>query len=398
MKTEVKDGVLTLFPTGHVNSKNAAEFERDVMASLESAPGVRVVFDVDKLEYISSAGLRVLLKAMKRAKGTLKVINATSDVYDIFQITGFSELADIKKRLREISVEGCELIGQGGFGKVYRLDEETIAKIYNPNISLELVEQERDVSQKAFLLGIPTAISYDVVRCGDSYGVVFEMLDAKTTAQIIDADPSRIPEIAGESAKLLKELHAIEPGANIGLTNRKQQYLDWVDSLAKHLTTEEVDKLRAFIDAIPDRNTFLHGDYNAKNIMLRNGEFQLIDIGDAGVGHPIFDIAGLMLAYIILPNTKSETRSIEELRSLLGFDFEYAPQVWGTMCGVYFSLSSPEEISDITKRLMPYCMLLMTYTAMRAAGNSDEAIRVRVDKLLRPRLMPAIENVAPLDF
>ena len=65
--------------------------------------------------------------------------------------------------------------------------------------------------------------------------------------------------------------------------------------------------------------------------MLRNGEFQLIDIGDAGVGHPIFDIAGLMLAYIILPNTKSETRSIEELRSLLGFDFEYAPQVWGTM-------------------------------------------------------------------
>ena len=367
------------------------------MAALDAAPGASAVVDVDKLVYVSSAGLRVFMKVMKRSKGALKVINASPEVYEIFEVTGFSEIMDVKKRLRQISVEGCELIGQGGFGKVYRLDEETIAKIYSPEISLEFVEHERDMSQKAFLMGVPTAISYDVVKCGESYGVVFEMIDAKTMAQIITADPSRIPEVSGGSAKLLKELHAIEPGPNAGLPDRKQQFLDWVDSLAGFLTEDEASKAKAFLSSIPDRNTFLHGDYNAKNIMLQNGEFQLIDIGDASVGHPVFDIAGLMLAYIILPNAQGG-RSAEERRGLLGFDFEYAPQVWGTMCATYFGLRTQEEIAQKTQQLMPYCLLLMSYQSVRIAGDDEQMIQVCVDRVMRERFLPAIENVAPLDF
>lgn len=397
MRTALREGILKLYPEGYVDSRNARDFEHDVMSAVEAAPGASVVVDADKLDYVSSAGLRVFMKAMRRSKGRLKVINASPEVYEIFAITGFSELMDVKKRLREISVEGCELIGQGGYGKVYRLDEETIAKIYIPQVGLEFVEHERDMSQKAFLMGVPTAISYDVVKCGDCYGVVFEMLDAQTTAQIIEADPSRIPEVSGGSARLLKELHEIEPGPASGLPNRKQQFLDWVDSLVGRITPEEADKLRAFIGAIPDRNTFLHGDYNAKNIMLRDGEFQLIDIGDASIGHPIFDIAGLMMVYIILPNSQGG-RSAEERRGLLGFDFEYAPQVWGTMCATYFGLRTQEEIAEKTKRLMPYCMLLVTYQSMRIAGGDEQMIQARIDGLLRPRLLPAIESAAPLDF
>ena len=48
------------------------------------------------------------------------------------------------------SVEGCELIGSGGYGKVYRIDAGNIAKIYLPSLNLAFVEQERDTSQRAF--------------------------------------------------------------------------------------------------------------------------------------------------------------------------------------------------------------------------------------------------------
>ncbi|MDO4806565.1 MAG: anti-sigma factor antagonist [Coriobacteriales bacterium] len=397
MRTELAGNTLTLYPEGRVDSKNAGDFESDVMAAIDAAPGASVVVDVNNLEYVSSAGLRVFIKVMRRANGKLTVINASPEVYDVFEVTGLSELMEVKKRLREISVDGCELIGQGGYGKVYRLDDETIAKIYIPGMSLEFVEHERDMSQKAFLMGVPTAISYDVVKCGDCYGVVFEMLDAKTTAQIIEADPTKIPEVSAGSARMLKELHQITPGPGAGLPNRKQQFLDWVDSLAERITEEEAVKLKAFINAIPDRDTFLHGDYNAKNIMLRNGEYQLIDIGDASVGHPIFDIVGLMLVYIILPNSQGG-RSAEERRGLLGFDFEYAPQVWGTMCATYFGLRSQEEIANKTKQLMPYCILLMVYQSMRIAGADEQTLQARVDGLLRPRLLPAIEAAEPLDF
>jgi len=397
MKTTLTDGVLTLYPQGHIDSKNAAGFEREALAAADDAQAASVVVDAAELAYVSSAGLRVFMKLAKRANGTLQVLNASQDVYEIFEVTGFTSLFDVKKRLREVSVEGCELIGQGGYGRVYRIDDETIVKVYNPGISLAFVEQERDTSQKAFLMGVPTAISYDVVRCGDCYGVVYEMLNAKTTAQIIEADPSAIPQVSAGSAKLLKELHAIEPDPSAGLPNRKRQFLDWVDSLHDYITPEETDKLNAFIDSIPDRSSFLHGDYNAKNIMLHNGEFQLIDIGDASVGHPVFDIVGLMLIYIILPNSQGG-RSAEERRGLLGFDFDLAPQVWGVMCATYFGLSSQEEIAAKTQQLMPYCLLLMTYQAMRIVGDDQNLIQVRVDKVLRERLMPAIEHAAPLDF
>ena len=397
MKTTLTDGVLTLYPQGHIDSKNAAGFEREALAAVDDAQAASIVVDAAELAYVSSAGLRVFMKLAKRANGTLQVLNASQDVYEIFEVTGFTALFDVKKRLREVSVEGCELIGQGGYGRVYRIDDETIVKVYNPGISLAFVEQERDTSQKAFLMGVPTAISYDVVRCGDCYGVVYEMLNAKTTAQIIEADPSAIPQVSAGSAKLLKELHNIEPDPSAGLPNRKRQFLDWVDSLHDYITPEETDKLNAFIDSIPDRSSFLHGDYNAKNIMLHNGEFQLIDIGDASVGHPVFDIVGLMLIYIILPNSQGG-RSAEERRGLLGFDFDLAPQVWGVMCATYFGLSSQEEIAAKTQQLMPYCLLLMTYQAMRIVGDDQNLIQVRVDKVLRERLMPAIEHAAPLDF
>ena len=398
MKSNFENGKLTLVLEGRIDSNNAADFEKQIMEEVDKVPQADIVMDAEKLEYISSAGLRVLMKLRKKANKVLPVINVSPEIYDIFEVTGFSELLDVKKRLREISVEGCEMIGSGGYGKVYRLDSETIAKIYSPSISLEFVEKERDNSQKAFLMGVPTAISYDVVKCNDSYGVVYELLDAQTTAQIISKEPERIPEISSKCALLLKELHKIEPGEDSGLPKRKDTLLNWLDTLTEYITEAEAGKIRDFIQSIPDRNTFLHGDFNSKNIMMRDGEFQLIDIGDAAIGHPVFDIAGLMLAYIILPASRGGIRSDEEIRGLLGFDFEYADKVWGVMCGTYFGLSDPEAIGAMTKKLMLYCLLLMTYQAVTVHGNDKTLIQRSVDNIVRGRLLPAIEHAQPLDF
>ncbi|MBQ3265442.1 MAG: phosphotransferase [Ruminococcus sp.] len=376
---------------GKIDSTNAPEFEKEIMAAMP------VEIDASELEYISSAGLRVLLK-LKKAVDDVTITNVSGEVYEILDVTGFTSMLNVKKALREISVEGCELIGAGGYGRVYRIDSETIAKIYNPGISLEFVERERSTSQKAFLIGVPTAISYDVIRCGDCYGVVYEMLDAKTMAQIISSDPSKIPEISARSAILLKQLHQIVPGADSGLPDRKEKLIAWVDTLSEHITAEESDKIKDFISRIPDRDTFLHGDYNAKNVMVRDGEFQLIDIGDAAIGHPVFDIAGLMLAYIIIPSSRGGARSDEDLRGLLGFDFEYAQKVWGVMCATYFGLSSPDDIKAMTMKLMPYCLLLMSFHALSIAGDDSGAIKTRVDLVLRQRLLPAIDAAQPLDF
>ena len=397
MRTELDGGVLTLYLEGRVDSQNAGEFEECTLAAIDAAPGASVVVDAAGLEYLSSAGLRVLMKLMKRTERRLVVTNVAPQTYEILDVTGFTDLMDVKRCLGEISVAGCELICQGDFGKAYRIDEETVAKVYKPGISFEFVEQERNVSQKAFLTGVPVAISYDVVRCGECFGVVFGMPDVQTTAQIIAADPSKVLEIASRSARLLKRLHAIEPGQSAGLPDRKQQLYDWADSLSDYLTQEETGKIYALINKVPDRETFLYGDFNAKNILLRGGELQFIDIGGAAIGHPVFDIAGLVLHYLVLPNVR-DGQSVEERLDHLGFDFDYAPSMWDTMCKTYFHLSSSEDVEELTRKLMPYAYLLMAHQATRNAGDDERSVANIVNSVVRQRLLPATENLSPLGF
>ena len=79
---------------GRIDSMNAAKFETNLMASYEA--NGKLELDAAKLQYISSAGLRVLLKLRKR-QGELTVLNVSPEIYDIFEVTGFTEFLDIQK-------------------------------------------------------------------------------------------------------------------------------------------------------------------------------------------------------------------------------------------------------------------------------------------------------------
>ena len=247
-------------------------------------------------------------------------------------------------------------------------------------------------------MGIPTAISYDVVKCGNSYGVIYEMLDAKTEAQIFEEDPSQIPELTRKSAELLKELHQIVPGPDAGLPKFKQHLFNWLDLLSGYLTAQEIEKIKNFIKNIPERDTFLHGDYHAKNLILRNGEIQLIDMGSASIGHPIFDISACMTIYLIMPATSDKAMNYQTRHRILGFGLEHAQQVWDIMCGTYFGLSSHEEIEAMTKKLMPYCFLFAVYKITYVHGTEGENFSIFLEKLFRENLLPAIDTAEHLDF
>ena len=205
MKATLKDDTLTIYLEGRIDSNNAAETEARLIEAISGNPTAsKIQIDAGKLTYISSAGLRVLLKARKKTGSPLSVLNVSSEVYDIFSVTGFTELLDVHRKMREVSVDGCEVIGEGANGKVYRLTKDEMIKVFKHNVPLETVEAEREASRKAFLLGVPCAISFDTVKCGESYGTIYEMFNAGTVSERITTDPSRLPELAGSSARLLR--------------------------------------------------------------------------------------------------------------------------------------------------------------------------------------------------
>jgi len=115
------NNTLTLSLQGRIDANNAPDVEKALIASVSEHHNADIVLDAETLQYISSAGLRVLMKLRKLSGKTIHIINASQPVYEIFEVTGFTELFDVQKRIREVSIEGCEFVGSGGYGKVYRL-------------------------------------------------------------------------------------------------------------------------------------------------------------------------------------------------------------------------------------------------------------------------------------
>lgn len=392
MKFEESFDILTITLDPRIDASNADEVGNEIMSQVKD--GQKVQVNAKDLKYISSAGLRVLLKLRKKLNQRYIIFDVSKEVYEILEVTGFTELLDVRKALREMWVEGCEVIGAGGYGTVYRLDEETILKVYHPGISQEFIDGERDASKKAFVLGIPTAIAYDTVRINDQYGVVYEMLNAKTVAQLISADPSSLKELGTLSAKALKDFHQIIPGEGT-FPRQKEKYEEWVKNISKYLTEEEVETLNNFLKSIPDTDNFLHGDYNSKNVMVQDGQITLIDIGDASIGHPAFDLAGLIVAYLILPKS---TQGPEAIRKLLGFDPSLGKDMWHAMCAAYFDNDDPAFIQEMTATLMPLTNLNIAYQGFNRGTLDEEVAKAKVDGFVRKLLLKSIETAKPINF
>lgn len=112
---KIENNNLSIILSGKVDSSNAGDAEKQVMELLGDNSPTAATIDAEKLEYISSAGLRILLKLKKKIP-TVTVINVTSEVYDIFEVTGFTEILDVQKAYRCVSIEGCPEIGRGAYG------------------------------------------------------------------------------------------------------------------------------------------------------------------------------------------------------------------------------------------------------------------------------------------
>jgi len=97
IKVKKEGNTLRLVLDGRLDSVTAADFEKAIKDNLEGV--VHVEFDFTKLEYTSSAGLRIMLsthKHMQKNHGDLVIYGANSEVKDVLRITGLLEKLDVR--------------------------------------------------------------------------------------------------------------------------------------------------------------------------------------------------------------------------------------------------------------------------------------------------------------
>ncbi len=374
MDASAREDELVIPLVGKIDSGNAAEAEAFVTSSMEGSTAETLVFDAAQLDYISSAGLRVLLRAMKTHPGHTEIRNVSSDVYEILEMTGFTEFTTVRKSMREVSVEGCEVIGRGFYGTVYRIDPDTIVKVYSSPDSIPLIEHERAMARLAFVKGIPTAISYDIVKVGDSYGSVFELLRAKTMNDLLVEHPEQAEEVIDKYVELMHVVHDTE--LELGeLPSARTAWMGYLDVIrgAGLLPEEMLGRLQALIEAVPEMGNIVHGDFHMKNVMVADGEPMLIDMDTLTQGSPIFDLQGVFVTYQAYaeddPNNTME---------FLGIDNDMATLVWRRTLERYFDTDDPETLSRLSDkiRLLAYVRFLQL-NAIDPSEDELDKLRAR---------------------
>ena len=295
MEYKLEKDVLTISLEGELNSVNSESVGEEIDKIIEGKAFKSLVLDFDNVSYISSAGLRIILK-LKQRYDDFSVINASLEVYDVFQMTGFTSMMSIKKALRKIDLTGAEIIGDGFFSTVYRLNKDTIVKVFNRTSDPEQIERELRLAKEAFVLGVPTAISFDVVKVGNKMGVCFEMLDCMSLKTAVLTQKGKYKEYLEKYAALLKKINTTEC-FNPLIPDIKENSLKKVEAIKPYLEEKYYLKAKALMESIPDRKTFVHGDCHFKNIMVQGDDLLLIDMDTLSVGHPIFELAAIYAPY-----------------------------------------------------------------------------------------------------
>lgn len=373
----VDKDILYIAVSGRVDAANAPAAEEEIFRIKSENPGRHTVIDADHLEYISSAGLRVILK-LRKEDAKLAIINVAPEVYDIFDMTGFTDMITVEKAYRRLSVDGCEFIAKGANGAVYRYDDETIVKTYYNKDALPEIQQERENARKAFVLGVNTAIPYGIVRVGDGYGTVTELLNAKSVSELIKENPSDLTQAVAYYVDTIRHIHSIEVEKG-ELPDFKEWVLDWADFLNYFLPSDKAKKLHDLINALPESKYMMHGDYHTNNIMVQNGETLLIDMDTLSVGCPVLEFGSMFNAFVGFSELNHEV-----VKDFLGFDFETAGRFWRMSLARYLETEDEAIINSVEEKakVIGYTRILRRSIRTNDTAASIEHYKKQLIELL----------------
>ncbi|MBQ3894031.1 MAG: ATP-binding protein [Clostridia bacterium] len=381
---------MTIKLTGSIDSNNVNDLENELIAKLQGYEGQSVEFDASSLDYISSAGLRLILRIRKQFP-VMSVTGVNSDIYEIFEMTGFTEMMKVEKAYRVVSIEGCEEIGRGANGKIYRIDRDNVVKVYKNADALADIQHEREVAKLALILGIPTAISYDVVKVGDSYGSVFELLNASSFSKILSTEPEKFDWCVKEYVDLLKKIHStVVPEGK--LPDMKETALTWAEFVKDYLPAEAGAKLVKMVKDVPHDDHMIHGDYHTKNVELQNDEVLLIDMDTLAVGHPVFELGSMFNSFIGFSELDHNV-----VKKFQGFDYETSQKFWHETLSGYLGTTCETKIREVEDkaRIVGYTRLIRR--TIRRKGLEDESARAEVE-FWKARLIELIEKTDKLTF
>ena len=281
------------------------------------------------------------------------------------------------RKYKEVSIDGCKLIGRGAKGDVYRYDEEMIIKVYNLNNTYYDVEQEIGLSRKAFILGIPTAISFGIVSVGKRYGAMYELVDSDTVSRCIERNPNQVDAYAKIMAELAHVMHGIRVDESDGFSDGLERARTYISGGIAYEDEDAAQKCMELVDSIPYCDTLIHGDFHTGNVFLQNGEPLLIDMDRISRGHPIVELSDLYYFYVVLG--EDDPSVIEDF---MGFSYQTAKRFFRTFLKEYLGTEDEGRLNEVSEKASLLCYTRMI-RKIRKKGKLTEKDNKMIDSYVK---------------
>jgi uncharacterized protein (TIGR02172 family) len=243
------------------------------------------------------------------------------------------------------------------YGSVYRINNEQILKVFHNINSMPKAKKLLDIMRLAFMHGIPTIMPFDVVQTEKGVGVILELLASNLMSVLIRENPEKIDKYITDMVELAKILAntKFDEGE---LRSRNEVLISKLDSIKDIVSPEEITTMTGYINAIPRRNTAVHGDFHAKNLMISEDKPILIDMDEFSCGHPIWDVANANFIYQVAAHTDPVIADdLYDINGKMPFEEFYfkmigcttsgADIIWDKFFNGYFAEYSPEEKKSI---------------------------------------------------
>ena len=294
------------------------------------------------------------------------------------------------KKYKEVSVEGCKIIGRGAKGEVYRYDDELVIKVFNENNTYHDVEMEIDLSRRAFILGIPTAISFGIVSVGNQYGAMYELVDSEPLSNFIARAPGQVEVYAKMMSDLAHTIHDIKIDKFVFplVSERFNSYLEG----GLMIENQELGKkCKALIDKLGNYKTVLHGDFHTGNVFLLKGEPLLIDMGRVSQGHPIAEISDVYYFYVSLG--LDDPTNVEKF---MGFSYATSKRYFELFLSQYMNTDDEIILNEITEKaaILCYIRLINKY---HKKGKPTAFEQKRISKFIE-KITSLLEKYDTLEF
>ena len=251
-----------------------------------------------------------------------------------------------------ISLEYWKQVGEGGNGATYIhvSEPDVMLKVNNLDGTEEAMSKEFCASKAVHDLGIATPEMKQLVRVGNGYGIVSQLIkNKKSIARMCNEAPEQIDALARQMAEQTRQLHATIVLSSSCLPSMKGLMLEALEQTSM-LSGKKLQDVIEYVKNLPDAQTLLHGDLQMGNIISGGQDkpsYYWIDLGRAVHGIPMFDLGHFYLFCNIF-SKKERVQLIAHMTEKQMVDF------WNAFALAY---NGPEHLDEFTAECKRFAAL-----------------------------------------